>query len=179
MNTVMCQNNRFIILRGPSGSGKSTVARVLFDRSSERTALIQQDHYRFIFNPPGGGNKPNSDTIHRMIESNCIVALEDGYDVILEGILSVKSYNVLLERLIDRHKGHSYMFYFDVSLEETLKRHEMRSETSQFSVEDMYEWYRTSGRSNHQLEMIIPESFSIQESVEFIQKSILIKELQV
>lgn len=44
---------KLIILRGPSGSGKSTVAKMLFDGAVRRTALIEQDHYRFIFKPPG------------------------------------------------------------------------------------------------------------------------------
>jgi predicted kinase len=92
--------NKFIILRGPSGSGKTTVARLLFDQATERSVLIYQDCSHFIFNPAGAGSKPNSDTIHKMIEHNCITALEDGYNVILEGILCVKSYSEILDGII-------------------------------------------------------------------------------
>lgn len=163
------QLNRFIILRGPSGSGKSTVASELLRLATVRTALIHQDYYRFIFNPAGGGSKPNSETIHRMIEHNCMVALKDGYDVILEGILSVKSYRRLLDRVIDAHCGPSYMFYFDVSFEETARRHQARKEISDFSVDDMRNWYAAAHRSNHHLEQLIPEEFSVKQTVEYIQ----------
>lgn len=172
----MKYKNKFIILRGPSGSGKTTVARVLFDQATERTALINQDYYRFIFKPAGNGSRPNSDTIHKMIEHNCITALEDGYDVILEGILNVKSYSEILDRIIKRHKGQSYIFYFDVSFEETARRHKNRPENTEFSVEDMREWYDIAHRSNHQLELIISERFSINESVSFIQQAISVRE---
>ncbi|MCD4654517.1 AAA family ATPase [bacterium] len=168
----MYADNRLIIIRGPSGAGKSTVARKLFELATERTALIQQDYYRFIFNPAGGGSKPNSDTIHRMIEHNCTVSLEAGYDVILEGILSVKAYGSLLNRIIDAHKGTSYIFHFDVSFGETARRHETRQNTSDFSVNDMRNWYDVAHKSNHHLEQIIPECFSILETIEFIQKAV-------
>ena len=90
---------RLIVVRGPSGSGKSTVACRLFEGAVRRVCLIEQDHYRFIFRPAGGGSLPNSATIHRMIEHNVMAALIDGYDVILEGILSVRSYGLVLDRL--------------------------------------------------------------------------------
>ena len=84
-----------------------------------RTALIQQDHYRFIFKPSAGGSKTNAATIHKMIEQNCISALEDGYDFLLDGIFSVRSYEAVLGRIMMAHNGLIYMFYFDVSFEET------------------------------------------------------------
>jgi predicted kinase len=160
--------NRLIILRGPSGAGKSTVARELFAQAIHKTVIIQQDYYRFIFKPAGGGSLPNSDAIHRMIECNCIVALERGYDVILEGILSVRSYCDVLDRIIDAHIGSSYMFYFDVSFEETAKRHQTREHTN-FGVNELREWYEAAHRSNHSLERLIPEDFSISETVKHIQ----------
>jgi len=90
-------NNKFIILRGPSASGKTTIAKELFKKTKGKTVLIQQDYYRFIFKPAEGGSKPNSDVIYRMIEHNTALALQSGYNVILEGILSVKSYQKSLK----------------------------------------------------------------------------------
>lgn len=165
----MSVNNRFIIIRGPSASGKTSVAQMLFEKAVGKTAIIQQDHYRFIFKPSGNGSRANSDVIHQMIEHNCKKALEGGYEVILEGILSVKSYGKLLDRVIAGHKGPSYMFYFNVSFEETARRHRTRKEASNFGVDDMREWYDISHRSYHKLERLIPESFSISETVAYIK----------
>lgn len=163
---------KLIVLRGPSGSGKSTVAKGLFKDAVRRTALIDQDHYRFIFKPAGGGSKPNSDTIHKMIKSNALIALADGYDVILEGILSVKSYAKVLDDIFAQHPQENYMFYFDISLEETIRRHSIRkTDEHSFGEEDMREWYPAAHRSNHELEQIIPEEFTLEETINFIKKS--------
>ncbi|MDO8335892.1 MAG: AAA family ATPase [Candidatus Saccharibacteria bacterium] len=179
------RQTKLIVLRGPSGSGKTTTSKILFDSARHRTALIEQDYYRFIFNPPGGGEKPNSDTIHKMIRNDVLTALNDGYDVILEGILSVKAYGEVLEDIFANHSGENYIFYFDVSFEETVKRHKHRQKVAlqnkgnnklvqdekrgirlqEFGKKEMREWYSIAHRSNHRLEKIIPEYFSIKDSV--------------
>lgn len=162
---------KLIILRGPSGSGKSTVGKQIFETTTRKTCLIEQDHYRFIFKPPGGGTKPNIDTIHQMIKHNVLQALSDGYDVILEGILSVGSYSEVLEQILHKHPAENYMFYFDIRFEETLKRHATKPLNNEFGRKEMREWYPAAHRSNHKLEQIIPETFSIKQTVAFIKQS--------
>ncbi|HVC36560.1 MAG TPA: AAA family ATPase [Candidatus Dormibacteraeota bacterium] len=164
--------SKLIVLRGPSGSGKSTVAKMLFESATRKIALIDQDHYRFIFKPAGGGSKPNSDSIHKMIKSDTLIALKDGYDVILEGILSVKSYSKVLDEIFVKHPEGNFMFYFDISLEETLKRHKSRAEKfPDFGEKEMREWYPVAHRSNHRLEQIIPEAFSAEKAFKFIKRT--------
>lgn len=166
-------NPKLIILRGPSGSGKSTVAKILFESAKRKTALIDQDYYRFIFKPAGGGSKPNSDTIHKMILHNVLQALSDGYDVILEGILSVKSYGKILDEVFAKHPKDNYIFYFDISFEETIRRHKTRIvKNTQFGESDMREWYSAAHRSNHEFEHIIPESFTIKDTTQYIKEVI-------
>ena len=164
------RKSKLIVLRGPSGSGKSSVAKKLFNSSEYKVCLIEQDHYRFIFKPAGGGTKPNIDTIHQMIKANVLAALEDGYDVILEGILNVKSYAKVLDDIFSQHGGENYMYYFDISFEETVKRHKTKplKKTGGFGEQDMREWYPAAHRSSHQLERIIPESYSLEKTVETI-----------
>ena len=167
---VKMRQPKLIILRGPSGSGKSTVAKKLFKKAKHKICLIEQDYYRFIFKPAGGGSKPNKDTIHKMIKQNTIVALKDGYDVILEGILSVKSYADVLESIFSEHPTENYLFYFDVSFKETVRRHHTkpRKKKEGFGEADMKEWYPAAHRSNHKFERIIPEEYSIEETVRYI-----------
>lgn len=120
-----------------------------------------------MFKPAGGGGKLNSGTIHKMIKSDTLLALNDGYDVILEGILGVKSYDHVLEEIFAAHPKNNFMYYFDISFEETVRRHATRKilRRSGFGEEDMREWYPASHRSNHSLERIIPESFTIDNTV--------------
>ncbi len=163
---------KLIVLRGPSASGKSTASKMLFNKAARRTVLIEQDHYRFMFKPAGGGTKPNSTTIHKMIKSNTLFALKDGYDVILEGILSVKAYGQVLEDIFTEHPEENYIFYFDTSLEETLKRHTKKNiEPLEFGEPELRKWYPTSFPSGHKLEQVIPETFTPKETVEFIEKT--------
>ncbi len=166
---------KLIVLRGPSGAGKSTIAKILFESAPRKTVILSQDYYRFIFNPSGGGSKSNGATIHKMILHNTLQSLSDGYDVILEGILNIKSYDDVFEEIFKKHPGENYIFYFDVSFEETMKRHATRPEKSDFGEVEMREWYSAASRSNHEFEYIIPENFSVKEIIEFIKKTSDIK----
>ena len=172
--------NKLIILRGPSGAGKSTIAKLLFKKTKNKTCLIEQDYYRFIFGSNDGGSRSNSDAIHKMIESNVLIALQEGYDVILEGILSVKSYAQTLENIFKKHPKENYIFYFDISLTETIRRHALRYDNKKYRYEkeghkvwgekEMKKWYPNAHKSNHQFEILIPENFSIKKTVQFIKK---------
>ena len=159
--------SKLIVLRGPSGSGKTTISKILFEKAANRIALIEQDHYRFIFNPAGGGSKPNSDTIHKMITNDTLIALNDGYDVILEGIMGVKSYDAVLEEIFDGHPTNNFVYYFDIGFKETVRRHAIRKATlgSNFEETDMQEWYAASHKSSRILEQVISESSSISDTV--------------
>jgi adenylate kinase family enzyme len=164
---------KLIVLRGPSGSGKSTVAQKLLEMAKDRIVLIEQDHYRFIFQPAGGGSKPNSDTIKKMIQHNVLVALADGYNVILEGILSEKSYAATLEEIFTSHPEENYMYYFNISFEETMRRHNLRNiPEDKFGETEMREWYPAAHRSNHRLERIIPESSSFESTIDRIVREV-------
>ncbi|MBP9853011.1 kinase [Candidatus Saccharibacteria bacterium] len=160
--------SKLIVLRGPSASGKSTVASMLFKAAKNRVVLIQQDYYRFIFNPSGAGSRLNSETIHKMIESDVAIALEDGYDVIMEGILSVKSYADVLERIFAKHPEDNHLYYFDVSLLETLQRHKTKPKTDEYGEDEILKWYPTSFPSGHPFEKIVAEELSAVQAVEFI-----------
>lgn len=164
--------SKLIILRGPSGSGKSTIAKLLFEKAKGRTALIEQDYYRFMFKPAGGGGKPNSSAIHKMIKSDVLIALDSGYDVILEGILSEKSYATVLEEIFAQHPEENFIFYFDISFDETLRRHKTRKvRDPNISTEEIKSWFADAHKSNHKLERIIAEDSSIEDTVEYIVRT--------
>lgn len=107
-----------------------------------------------------------------MIEHNTKSALTAGYNVILEGILSVNSYQKIIQELINFHSGESFIFYFDISFKETLKRHKTKKERSEYGEKEMKEWYPFSHRSNHEVEIIISENLSEDEIYsKIVQKS--------
>jgi len=154
-------NNKLIIIRGPSASGKSSLAKKLFNTSKSNVVLIHQDYYRYIFNHTSEGSKANSEVIHKMIEHNLTILLQTGYDVILEGVLTNKSYQDILERLIEMHIGESYAFYFDLSFKETLRWHWTRNNNMlDYGEKDMLGWYSLCQPLNHIQEYLIPEPLS-------------------
>ncbi len=112
-----------IVLRGNSVTGKSTLAAALQRTLGPGTANIGQDHFRRVILREH--DVPNADNIG-LIEYNVRYCTALGYHVILEGILVAKHYEDMLSELITRHHGPSNVFYLDVPLEETLRRHAAR-----------------------------------------------------
>ena len=166
-------SSKLIVIRGPSGSGKSTVAKALFKSATRRTCLIEQDYYRFIFRSRDDGSKANSATIHKMIKDNVLTALSDGSDVILEGILATQSYVDDLNEIISKHPAENYFFYFDISLEETLRRHHTRPSrnTPTYVEGDLRTFYPGVYIPVHESEKVISEAFSADETLAYITKT--------
>ena len=76
---------RLVVLRGNSGSGKSTVATLLRDRIGRGVAWVEQDYIRRILLREH--DRPDATNIG-LLGHTVRYALDAGYHVILEGILS-------------------------------------------------------------------------------------------
>lgn len=156
---------KLIILRGPSGAGKSTVAAMLHKRASNKTALFEQDHYRHrLFN----NNHMDHEAPRWVMIAGMQAALEYGSDVILEGILNKAKYEPYFEKLFARQSSEVYFFYFDVSFEETARRHATRSKNNDFTAGEMREWYSRASLYGHRNEHIIPEECTAEQAYEKI-----------
>jgi predicted kinase len=156
--------SKLIILRGNSGSGKSTVAKKLREVSSRKIALIEQDYIRRTILKEF---KPD-DVFHiDLIFDTVEFALAHSYDVILEGILNFGRYDSLLTRLIELCPEY-YIYYFDTSFEETLKRHATKLNAHEFGEKELREWYKPKDLSNFKREKIIPEEYSLEQTVKTI-----------
>jgi len=156
---------KLLVIRGNSGSGKSSVARQVRYRYGRGMAL-EQDYLRRIVlreRDVDGGLAPE------LISQTVRLALRHGYHVVLEGILISHRYGPMISALRRDHRGDTYVFYLDVSLEETLRRHTLRPQASEFTAEDMRGWYRPRDLLGMPDEMVIPESASLEETVAFIQ----------
>ena len=162
--------SRLIIIRGNSGSGKSTVARLVRDKLGVDTMLIPQDVVRrdMLFVKDRLGN-PAIELIPKI----ALYGKEIGYDVVLEGILSKKLYGVELRKLITDFEDNAYVFYMDVSFEETLKRHDTKPKRLEYGREKMQEWWLDNDILGTPLEYIIPESYSADQAVDFILSKVM------
>lgn len=160
--------SKLIVIRGNSGSGKSSVAKELRNRAKRpnRVALVEQDYLRRIVLK----EKENEGTNNiDLIEQTVRFALERDYDVILEGILYAKRYKEMILRLMNL-ASESRIYYIDVSLEETLKRHETKPDSKDFGEKQMRAWYNDKNYLDVPEEQTIPESNSFAKTVELILK---------
>lgn len=161
---------KLIVLRGPSAAGKTTAARSLFEAAPDHAVLLEQDRFRALFKPPGGD--PGAKTLQRIIVQTALTALHDGYDVILEGILNRRAYADALATLFTEHPARNHLFYFDVSLEETLRRHGTRQSAHLSTEQDMRGWYRDKDLLGYDFEHVIPERSSPAQTLARIRQMV-------
>lgn len=165
MTTAGTDSTRLVVLRGNSGSGKSTTARALRERLGRGVAWIEQDYLRRIVLREH--DRPDGVNIG-LIDHTARYALDHGYHVILEGILAAERYGAMLRQLCRDHAGRSSWFYFDLSFDETIRRHATRPQARQFTVEDMRGWYRQRDLLGFVAEQIVSATSTLDQTVERI-----------
>lgn len=158
--------SKLIIIRGPVAAGKTTVSKALMKLVVRPTVLISRDHYMFMFKADDTINVPDKE----LIENDILFCLKRGFDVIFEGNFKLTTHEPMLKRLFKAHPNENYIFYMDVSLAETLKRHGTRSEQI-ISEEKMKELYGYATPMRHTAEIIIPEDSSPKETIRLIQEA--------
>ena len=87
----------------------------------------------------------------------------------------MRSYGPVLDRLFSAGVSEHFLYSFDVSLDETLRRHRTRVTTDcGFTEDDMRVWYPHAHPWGHELEQLIPESASIDDIVAQIRRDTLL-----
>ncbi|TWF95209.1 AAA family ATPase [Saccharopolyspora dendranthemae] len=161
------EDTRLVVLRGPSGAGKSSVARELRERLGRGVALVEQDYLRRILlrerDRPGAANI-------ELISRTTRFALDQGYHVILEGIMAASRYGEMLARLEDDHAGLSFYYYLDVGWLETLRRHATRPQSAEFGADEMRSWFDDADRLGTVAERRITQRSTLNETAERIRR---------
>ncbi|MET3557274.1 hypothetical protein ABID29_000383 [Streptococcus rupicaprae] len=107
--------------------------------------LLSQDYLRrTVLASKDGPNTPTIPLILAMLEAGkelCEV-------IILEGILRADWYKPVWHYLQHDFPGQVLAYYYDLTFEETLRRHHSRDLVSAFGADRMKEWFvrRTSSR---------------------------------
>ena len=161
--------SKLIILRGNSGSGKSTVAKSLAMSSAHKVAVVDADAYRVgMFHPLGQCRED----VAELMAHNVRFCLERGYDVIWDSIFYANDRNrvYLGDFFAHQHPQENYIFNFDVSWYETVRRHQTRHKRHDFDAETMREWYRPVETLGYKFEYTVPEHSTAAESVDYIRR---------
>ena len=155
---------KLIILRGNSGCGKSSTARLLRERLGAQIVWVEQDYLRrIVLKEKEVANGHNIELIRQVAD----FALSHGQHVVLEGILNSSRYKPMLEGLLAKWPDH-YVYYFEVSLEETVRRHASKPNAHEFGVQEITEWFVLHDVLGVEREVIIPESMDQSEIIQRI-----------
>lgn len=150
-----------IIIRGNSGSGKTTISTRLRREMGYGTMLIPQDVVRRdIMRVQDEPYNPAIDLISEI----ALFGNKHDYDVIIEGILSKEKYGEMLKRLIEVF-DRSYVFYMDVSFNETIKRHQTKANKAEFGENEMRAWWIEKDYLGTDGEIILHESLTEDEII--------------
>lgn len=165
----MKNSSKIIILRGNSGSGKTTVANALQKKLGRGTLIISQDVIRreMLWVRDESETKAISLLIDliKYGKKNCDF-------LILEGILNAVWYKELFEIIKLEFNGSIYAYYYDLSFEETLQRHQTKSNCNDFGENDMKQWWNEKDFIKIIEEKILAQELSIDETVDIIIKDI-------
>lgn len=152
-------SRKIIIIRGNSGSGKSTIARYVRDELGEKVMFLQQDVLRRdILKVADKAGNP----VVGLIQLLAMHGRNNDYDILLEGILSEHKYGEMLRNLIPEFDK-AFVYYLDISFEETLRRHNLRHKHSAFGETEMREWWLEKDFLNVKHERIFDEYLSEEE----------------
>ena len=132
---------QLLIIRGRPGAGKSAVAREIQKKlRPQKVAIFTPDYFYWqVF--PGEGNKHLVNTVLNFAMQKY---LEEGYFVILEGILPRAENGELFDWLLKFCQENGVKFnavFLEISLEEALKRNRAREKGKEIADEDMKQWY--------------------------------------
>ena len=130
---------KLVIIRGNSGSGKSSLARKLQTHYGRGTLLIAQDTVRRDMLKekvePGNLSIDLTETLARFGYENDLL-------VLVEGFYETDIYGEMLERLRGLFSPQIYAYYYDLSFEETVRRHRTRDKQEEFTPIDMKCWWK-------------------------------------
>ena len=166
------ETKKLIIIRGNSASGKSAVAEQLRIELGGKVAVVGLDTLRrtILREPDELGNTD----IIGLLDQTVRYSLEHGYTVIVEGILSKPKYRDLLMELMNIPDCDSAVFYIDVSIEETIKRHKTKPIADEVTDEQLRSWYQPKNYLDVPDEVIIGDASSLEDTVRSIREAVTI-----
>ena len=87
---------------------------------------------------------------------------------ILEGILNADSHNCLFKKIAEIFNEDIFAYYFDLSFEETLRRHKTKPNCRAFGEIEMKHWWREKDYVSYFSEKNIYKEQSLDEIVDMI-----------
>lgn len=162
---------KLIILRGNSGSGKTTVARMLQKKFGPNTMRISHDMVRMeilhVWSAEGiRKSLPLMIELLRYGSRNSEVT-------IMEGVLPSEAYAPLFEAALEEYGENIFSYYYDLSFEETLRRHQTKPNRNDFGEDDMRRWWKEKDCLENIPQTVLKEDVSLEMAVELIYGDVM------
>ncbi|MCM1264469.1 MAG: kinase [Butyrivibrio sp.] len=161
---------KLIILRGNSGSGKTTVAKELQKKLGRNTMLISQDVIR---RDMLWVKDEESTPAIPLMQELLIYGNSHSDIVILEGIMYADWYKPLFKLAVQLYDTRIYAYYFDLSFDECLRRHQTKPNCNEFGEKEMQRWWREKDFSDILNERSITADEDMESIVSNIYDSVL------
>ncbi len=155
---------KIILIRGNSGSGKTSLANLLH-KEIPGSCLIHQDVIRRDIL-----NTHDDLVIQELIIAMLEVMKKQEQPIILEGIFRKDKYQKLFDYLFNHFDCDCY--YYDLSFEETLKRHQTRNEKEEFDDKTMKSWFREQDQLNIAQEILFDQNVSLKQAIDKVIKNL-------
>lgn len=159
-----------IILRGNSGSGKTTLAKALQEHFGPGTVRLSHDMIRMdILHTHGQeGVEKSLPLMQELLK----YGREHSEVTILEGILPSDAYRPLFETALEEFGDSIYAYYYDISFEETLRRHSTKPNRGDFGEKEMRRWWREKDLLGILPERILTEDQSLDDAMKTILRDV-------
>lgn len=162
------EQSRLLVIRGNSGSGKTALAAAVRHARPDRTvAIVGQDVIRRQI--LGMGDDVGNSAID-LISMTARHALDHGFDVVVEGILNAERYGDMLRELVADHTGVTRCYLYDLTFDETLRRHATKPNSTDFGETEMRQWWRGLQRIEGVDEALITAEATLAETTSRVIK---------
>ena len=99
--------------------------------------------------------------------------------VILEGILSSSRYKDMLLDVIRYYENNTYTYYFDLSFEETVRRHSSREKAARFGEDSLREWWNAGDYLNVEGETLFTDDMTKEDILGVILEQLEVQKMSL
>lgn len=164
--------SKIILIRGNSGSGKTIVANEIHNILGEGSLLISQDYVRRTMLQVK--DKPMNLAIG-LIESMIEYGIDNCEYIVVEGILAENKYGDMLRNIVKKADS-VCAYYYDLSFDETVRRHNTKIGTD-FNSEQMRGWFNPHDLLGIENEKSISDDVTKNDMIKLILTDINKKQL--
>ena len=159
-----------ILLRGNSGSGKTTLAKALQEHYGPGTMRLSHDMIRMdiLHTWSREGVEKSLPLMQELLK----YGRRNSEITVMEGILPSDAYHPLFETALEAFGDRIYAYYYDISFEETLRRHSTKPNRGDFGEKEMRRWWREKDLLAIIPERILTEDQSLEDAMNTILRDV-------